>query len=79
MRSLEDTCHDHAGKIEAIIVADAGCRVASPIAQLQDRIARRVRPPTVGAAAQRSPPSSRRRQGRASSNSVIGSAAALDS
>jgi hypothetical protein len=70
IRALEDTFHDRAGKIEAVVVADAGCRGANPIAQLQDRIARRVRPLTVGAAAQRSPPSSRRRQERASSNSA---------
>jgi hypothetical protein len=84
MRSLEDTFHDCAGKVEAVVVANAGCRGHNPIAYLQDRIARRVRPPTVGAAAKR------RRSALSAvvtpatgkgivKQRVIGSAAALDS
>jgi hypothetical protein len=48
MRSLED-----AGRVEAVGVIGAGCRGANPIAKLQDRIMRRVRPPPVGAVKQR--------------------------
>ena len=74
MRSLEDTFHDCAGKVEAVVVADAGCRGANPIAQLRDRIGtaflRRRSAPPLSPAAQRSPPASRRRQGRTSSNSA---------
>ena len=72
MRSLEDAFHDCAGKVELVVVADAGCLGANPIAQLQDRIARCVRPPTVGAAARR------RRQMSIVKQRVVGSAAALD-
>jgi hypothetical protein len=75
IRSLEDTFHDRAGKIEAVVVADAGCRGANPIAQLRDRIGaafhRRLSVPPLSAAAQRSAPASQAGdKGRTSSNSA---------
>jgi hypothetical protein len=46
---------DCAGKVEAVVVADAGCRGANPNAQLQDRIGaaflRRRSAPPLGAVA----------------------------
>ena len=77
MRSLEDTFHDCAGNVEAVVVADAGCRGANPIAQLQDRIGAAFAPPTVGRRS-RSPPATRRQMSIVKQR-VIGSAAALDS
>jgi hypothetical protein len=80
MRSLEGTFHDCAGKVEAVVVADAGCRGANPIASYGIASA-----PRSTAAAQRRRSAlyagvTGRRQGKDIVNQrVIGSAAALDS